>query len=134
MKRDYPKWCSVALITAVYVLAGVAGVLFFQLSNFFQLSIPSDLALGQRTFNFKRERHVCDLEADLRSNHLGVGFHDLCFPAARHSACSHRHRKSTVLACLWHQTPVSIALNNKKSHKTCACAVYLTPRTADDAS
>ena len=53
MKRDYPKWCSVALITAVYVLAGVAGVLFFQLSNFFQLSIPSDLALGQRTFNFQ---------------------------------------------------------------------------------
>ena len=43
MKRDYPKWCSVALITAVYVLAGVAGVLFFQLSNFFQLS----------TFNFQ---------------------------------------------------------------------------------
>ena len=30
MKRDYSKWCSVALITAIYVLAGVAGVLLFR--------------------------------------------------------------------------------------------------------
>ncbi|MBQ1874428.1 MAG: DUF1295 domain-containing protein, partial [Paludibacteraceae bacterium] len=30
MKRDYSKWCSVALITAIYVLAGVAGVLLFK--------------------------------------------------------------------------------------------------------
>ena len=29
MKRDYSKWSSVALITAIYVLAGVAGVLLF---------------------------------------------------------------------------------------------------------
>ena len=29
MKRDYSKGCSVALITAIYVLAGVAGVLLF---------------------------------------------------------------------------------------------------------
>lgn len=30
MKRTYSKWCSVALITAIYVLAGVAGVLLFR--------------------------------------------------------------------------------------------------------
>jgi len=30
MKRDYSKWCSVALITAIYALAGVAGVLLFR--------------------------------------------------------------------------------------------------------
>lgn len=30
MKRDYSKWCSVALIAAIYVLAGVAGVLLFR--------------------------------------------------------------------------------------------------------
>ena len=29
MKRDYSKWCSVALIAAIYVLAGVAGWLLF---------------------------------------------------------------------------------------------------------
>ena len=29
MKRDYSKWCSVALITAIYVLAGMAGVVLF---------------------------------------------------------------------------------------------------------
>ena len=29
MKRDYSKWCSVALIAGIYVLAGVAGVLLF---------------------------------------------------------------------------------------------------------
>ena len=29
MKRDYSKWCSVALIVAIYALAGVAGWLFF---------------------------------------------------------------------------------------------------------
>ena len=29
MKRNYPKACSVALIAAIYVLAGVAGVLLF---------------------------------------------------------------------------------------------------------
>ena len=34
MKRDYSKRCSVALITAIYVLAGVAGVLLFRLSFF----------------------------------------------------------------------------------------------------
>ena len=33
MKRDYSKWCSVALITAIYVLAGVAGVLLFKYTN-----------------------------------------------------------------------------------------------------
>lgn len=77
----------------------------FQLStlNFSQLS----------TLNFDAERYVRDTQADLRPNHLGVGFHDLCFPAARHPACSNRHRESAVLACLWHQTPVSLAINNK---------------------
>lgn len=30
MKRTYSKWCSVALIVAIYVLAGVAGVLLFR--------------------------------------------------------------------------------------------------------
>ncbi len=30
MKRTYSKWCSVALIVAIYVLAGVAGVLLFK--------------------------------------------------------------------------------------------------------
>ena len=29
MKRDYSKWCSVGLIAAIYVLAGVAGVMLF---------------------------------------------------------------------------------------------------------
>lgn len=29
MKRDYSKWCSVALIVVIYVLAGVAGWLLF---------------------------------------------------------------------------------------------------------
>ena len=29
MKKNYPKACSVALIAAIYVLAGVVGVLFF---------------------------------------------------------------------------------------------------------
>ena len=33
MKRTYSKWCSVALITAIYVLAGVAGVLLFNFTN-----------------------------------------------------------------------------------------------------
>lgn len=33
MKRDYSKWCSIALITAIYVLAGVAGVLLFKFTN-----------------------------------------------------------------------------------------------------
>ena len=32
MKRTYSKWCSVALITAMYVLAGVAGVLLLNTS------------------------------------------------------------------------------------------------------
>ena len=30
MKRDYSKWCSVALIVAIYTLAGVAGWLLFE--------------------------------------------------------------------------------------------------------
>lgn len=30
MKRDYSKWCSVALIVAIYVLAGIAGWLLFK--------------------------------------------------------------------------------------------------------
>ena len=30
MKRDYSKWSSIALITAIYVLAGVAGILLFK--------------------------------------------------------------------------------------------------------
>lgn len=33
MKRDYSKRCSVALITAIYVLAGVAGVLLFKFTE-----------------------------------------------------------------------------------------------------
>lgn len=33
MKRDYSKWRSITLITAVYALAGVAGVLLFQFTN-----------------------------------------------------------------------------------------------------
>ena len=33
MKVNYSKWCSVALITAIYVLAGVAGVLLFKYTN-----------------------------------------------------------------------------------------------------
>ena len=67
------------------------------------------------TLNFDAERHVRNAQADLRPNHLGVGFYDLCIPAARHPACSNRHRESAVLACLWHQTPVSLAINNKNS-------------------
>ena len=30
MKRDYSKWCSVALIAAIYTIAGVAGWLLFE--------------------------------------------------------------------------------------------------------
>ena len=30
MKRDYSKWCSVALIAVIYVLAGIAGWLLFE--------------------------------------------------------------------------------------------------------
>ena len=30
MKRTYSKWCSVALIAAIYTLAGVAGWLLFE--------------------------------------------------------------------------------------------------------
>ena len=30
MKRNYSKWCSVALIAAIYALAGVAGWLLFE--------------------------------------------------------------------------------------------------------
>ena len=30
MKRDYSKWSSIALITTIYVLAGVAGILLFK--------------------------------------------------------------------------------------------------------
>ncbi len=30
MKRDYSKWCSVALIVAIYTIAGVAGWLLFE--------------------------------------------------------------------------------------------------------
>jgi len=30
MKRDYSKWCSIALIIAIYVFAGVAAVLLFR--------------------------------------------------------------------------------------------------------
>ena len=33
MKRDYSKWCSVALIAAIYTLAGVAGWLLFETTN-----------------------------------------------------------------------------------------------------
>ena len=33
MKRGYSKWSSVALITAIYVLAGIAGVLLFNFTN-----------------------------------------------------------------------------------------------------
>ena len=33
MKRTYSKWSSVALITAIYVLAGIAGVLLFDFTN-----------------------------------------------------------------------------------------------------
>ena len=33
MKRDYSKWCSVALIAAIYALAGVAGWLLFESTN-----------------------------------------------------------------------------------------------------
>ena len=33
MKRDYSKWCSVALIVAIYALAGVAGWLLFESTN-----------------------------------------------------------------------------------------------------
>lgn len=29
MKRNYSKWCSIALITIIYVLAGVTGWLVF---------------------------------------------------------------------------------------------------------
>ena len=67
------------------------------------------------TLNFDAERHVRNAQADLRPNHLGVGFYDLCIPAARHPACSNGYRESAVLACLWHQTPVSLAINNKNS-------------------
>ena len=43
MKRTYSKWCSVALITAIYVLAGVAGVLLFR--NLITLAIQPVVAL-----------------------------------------------------------------------------------------
>lgn len=33
MKRTYSKWCSVALITAIYVFAGVAGAMLFHFTN-----------------------------------------------------------------------------------------------------
>ena len=33
MKRDYSKWSSVALITVIYMLAGVAGVLLFRFTT-----------------------------------------------------------------------------------------------------
>lgn len=33
MKRDYSKWCSVVLITAIYTIAGVAGWLLFESTN-----------------------------------------------------------------------------------------------------
>ena len=33
MKRDYSKWSSVALITAIYIFAGVAGVLLFKFTE-----------------------------------------------------------------------------------------------------
>ena len=33
MKRDYSKWSSVALITAIYIFAGVAGVLLFMFAE-----------------------------------------------------------------------------------------------------
>ena len=33
MKRDYSKWRSIALITAIYALAGMAGVLLFKFTN-----------------------------------------------------------------------------------------------------
>ncbi len=58
---------------------------------------------------------ACRLCGKGRPNHLGVRFHDLCFPAARHPACSNRHRESAVLACLWHQNAGSLAINTKKS-------------------
>lgn len=43
MKRTYSKWCSVALITAIYALAGVAGWLLF--SWLTAQAMPSVLAL-----------------------------------------------------------------------------------------
>ena len=52
MKRDYSKWCSVALITAIYVLAGVAGVLLF----IFPLDI-GNVPQG-------KGNGICDLVAD----------------------------------------------------------------------
>lgn len=45
MKRTYSKPCSVALITAIYVLAGVAGVLLFQALTSHPLTSNPILAL-----------------------------------------------------------------------------------------
>ena len=75
------------------------------------------------TLNFDAERHVRNAQADLRPNHLGVGFYDLCIPAARHPACSNGYRESAVLACLWHQNVSPPAINKnsllfrQKMHK-----------------
>ena len=44
MKANYSKWCSVALIVAIYVLAGVAGVGLFHIAHC-RLQIDSLIAL-----------------------------------------------------------------------------------------
>ena len=45
MKRDYSKWCSVALIAAIYTLAGVAGWLLFNALTSNQLTTGPLIAL-----------------------------------------------------------------------------------------
>ena len=45
MKRDYSKWCSVALIAAIYTLAGVAGWLLFNALTSNQLTTDPLIAL-----------------------------------------------------------------------------------------
>ena len=118
-----PKPVIVGLVGQIILLPLIAWGIIALLSTFdFRLSTSLNSQLS--TLNFDAKRHVRDLEADLRANHLGVRFHDLCFPAARHSACSNRHRESTVLACLWHQNAVSLAVKRQR----------ITPRTADDVS
>lgn len=49
MRKDYSKWCSIALITAIYVLAALAGVLLFRYltSSGEQLLSPLDKGEGE---------------------------------------------------------------------------------------
>ena len=45
MQRDYSKWCSIALITAIYVLAGLAGWFLFRFLTTAPLTLHPIIAL-----------------------------------------------------------------------------------------